>query len=136
VRSVKIADYMASWLVTFNPGDSVIHAMRTLLDNRISGAPVVDNDNRLVGVLSETDLLEVVMQDSYYDQSAGIVADFMKAPVETVEADSDIYSLAERFRKSHRRRFPVLQNGELVGQISRRDVLRAAIDMVEHRSKG
>jgi CBS domain-containing protein len=84
-------------------------------------------------VLTETDLLEVVIQDSYYDQPVGIVADFMKAPAETVDADGDIYTLAARFRTSHRRRFPVVRHGRLVGQISRRDVLRAAMDFVEHR---
>ena len=135
MRSVKVADYMAKWLVTLKPNDSVFDAMRTFLNNRISGAPVVDAAGRLVGILSETDLLDVVMQDSYYGESGGVVADFMKSPVETVELDGDIYSLAERFKTSHRRRFPVLQDGELVGQISRRDVLRAAVDMVEHRAQ-
>lgn len=135
MRSVKIADYMAKWLFTLKPNDSVFDAMRTFLDNRISGAPVVDEAGHLVGMLSETDLLGVVIQDSYYDQSGGVVADYMKSPVETVESNGDIYSLAERFSHSHRRRFPVLQDGELVGQISRRDVLRAALDMVEHRAQ-
>jgi CBS domain-containing protein len=85
-------------------------------------------------VLSETDLLDVVVQDSYYDEPMGIVADYMKAPVETVDADLDIYALAQRFRSSHRRRFPVVRDGKLVGQISRRDVLRAAMDLVERRA--
>lgn len=131
MKSVKVADYMARKLVTFTPDTNVVEAMGVLLDKRISGAPVVDADGALVGILSEADVMEVVIQDSYYNESAGIVADYMKSDVETVDPDTDIYSLAERFRQQHRRRYPVVKNGKLVGQISRRDVLRAAWDFMK-----
>ena len=126
MRSVKVADYMTRKLITFNPDTNVVQAMRSLLDHRISGAPVVNDAGELVGVLSEVDLLSVIIQDSYYDESLGIVGDYMKTPVDTVSPDIDIYELAQRFLREHRRRFPVVQDGKLVGQISRRDVLRAA----------
>lgn len=131
MKSVKVADYMARKLVTFTPETNVVEAMGVLLDKRISGAPVVDADGTLVGILSEVDVMEVVIQDSYYNESAGIVADYMRTEVETVEPECDIYSLAERFRQQHRRRYPVVKNGKLVGQISRRDVLRAAQDFMK-----
>lgn len=134
MKSVKVADYMARNLVTFEPGTSVVEALSTLLDKRISGAPVIDSDGTLVGMLSEVDLIQVFIQDSYYDENAGIVGDYMHAPVETVTPDMDIYSLAEQFRKARRRRYPVVKNGKLVGQISRRDVLRAARDLMSKRS--
>jgi CBS domain-containing protein len=130
MKSVKVSDYMARRLVTFHQHDNVVQAMGVLLDKKISGAPVVDDDGNLVGVLSEVDLIVIVMQDSYYDETGGIVADYMKSPVDTVDADMDIYVVAERFHKEHRRRFPVVKNGKLVGQISRRDVLRAAEDFL------
>jgi CBS domain-containing protein len=102
-------------------------AMSMLLKQGISGAPVVAEDGGLVGVLSEVDLMEVVVQDSYYNENVGIVADFMQVAVEHVDPDMDILKLAQRFVRNHRRRYPVLQDGVLVGQISRRDVLRAAM---------
>lgn len=71
--------------------------------------------------------MEVVVQDSYYNENVGIVADFMKVAVEHVEPDMDILNLAQRFVRNHRRRYPVLQDGVLVGKISRRDALRAAM---------
>ena len=134
MKSVKVSDYMAQRLVTFRPETSVVEALSELLDKRISGAPVVDGDGTLVGMLSEVDLIQVFIQDSYYDENAGIVGDCMHAPVETVAPDMDIYSLAEQFRKARRRRYPVVKNGKLVGQISRRDVLRAARDLMSKRS--
>ena len=97
------------------PNDSVVQAMATLLDKGISGAPVIDEDGSLIGILSEVDLIQVVVQDSYYDDPAGIVADFMQTQVEYVGPDMDIFSLAQQFIGDHRRRYPVLENGQLVG---------------------
>jgi predicted transcriptional regulator len=136
MKSVKVRDYMASRLVTIHQNDNVVMAMSVLLDKKISGAPVVDDEGNLVGVLSEVDLMAVVVQDSYYDESVGIVRDYMKHPVDSVSPDMDIYALAERFAKEHRRRYPVIQNGKLVGQISRRDVLRAAQDFLMNPDRG
>jgi CBS domain-containing protein len=92
---------------------------------------VVDEDGALVGILSEVDLIQVVVQDSYYDDPLEIVADFMQTHVECVDPDMDIFSLAQQFLGHHRRRYPVLENDRLVGQISRRDVLRAALDLFQ-----
>ncbi len=131
MRSVKVADYMSRKLVTFRPETSVLEAMGALLDHKISGAPVVDAEGNLVGILSEVDVMAIVIQDSYYNESAGIVADYMQSRVDTVEPECDIYTLAERFHQEHRRRYPVVKNGKLVGQISRRDVLRAARDFMK-----
>ena len=130
MRSVKVKDYMAKQLVTLKADISAIEAMRLFLQEGISGAPVVGGKGDLIGVLSEADLMQVVIQDSYYDENAGIVADFMKFPVDTVDANEDIYSVAERFIREGRRRYPVLENGQLIGQISRRDILRAVEDFL------
>ena len=100
MKSVKVSDYMARQLVTLRADTSVVEALGLLLDKRISGAPVVDDDGTLIGMLSEVDLMQVFIQDSYYDENAGIVGDYMHAPVETVTPDMDIYSLAEQFRKA------------------------------------
>jgi CBS domain-containing protein len=133
MKSVKVADYMSQKLVTFHPQTNVIEALAVILDNHITGAPVVDDGGRLVGILSEVDLMAVVIQDSYYDEGMGIIADYMRTQVDVVDADTDIYSLAERFLREHRRRYPVVRDGKLVGQISRRDVLQAFRDFLARR---
>jgi len=125
MRSVKISDYMARKLVCFRAETNVYEAMQELLDNRISGAPVVNEAGELVGIISEVDLMQVITRGSYYDDMGGIVGDYMHFPVDTVPMDLDIYSLAEKFIHEGRRRFPVLNQGKLVGQISRRNVLEA-----------
>jgi len=124
-----IDDYMTRALVTLSPGDDIHVAMQMLVDNRISGAPVLDANERLVGILTKKDCLKVVFQSSYHQDWGGRVEDFMCTPVETLEAGMNIISAAEYFSKSSYRRFPVLCEGRLVGQISRHDILRALVEL-------
>jgi CBS domain-containing protein len=121
--------YMSSDLVTFTPEMDLHHAIRLLLKNRISGAPVVDGQGRLVGILTKKDCLEVAFSASYHQELGGHVAEFMSTEVRTVDAKSDIVEVAELFLNSRFRRFPVMRNGRLVGVISRHDVLRALDDL-------
>ena len=123
--SRTVADVMATGLVTFAPDMNIHEAIQTLLDKRISGAPVVDETGHLVGVLSKKDCLKIVFSSRYHDDWGGPVRDYMSAPVETLDADLDIVSAAQTFLDSHFRRFPVLRDGRLVGQISRYDILKA-----------
>ncbi len=133
MKSVKVKDYMTARLRlhTFTAKTNVVEAMEDLLKHRISGAPVIDEAGNMVGILSEVDLMQVVVQDSYYDESVGIVEDYMRTEVDVIDPDMDIYTLAEKFVREHRRRYPVVSNGKLVGQISRRDVLRATEDFLK-----
>ena len=124
-----VADYMTTEVVTLGPDLEIIRAMRILLENNVSGAPVVDRDGRLVGVLSNRDCMRVAFAASYHQDWGGTVAEYMSAPVETIEAATDVVAVSQRFVDSRYRRFPVLRNGRLVGQISRQDILRALVDM-------
>lgn len=125
LKSIKVSDYMAASLVTFKPDMEMRLAISQLVEKRISGAPVVDDHGNLVGVLSEQDCMKVALSAGYYDDYAGQVKDYMSAKVTTIDADTSILALAQLFIDSPFRRYPVMQNNRLVGQISRRDVLRA-----------
>ena len=133
MKSLKVKEYMATRLVKLKAKTNVVEAMDQLLKAKISGAPVVDDDDNLIGVLSEVDLMQVIVQDSYYDEGIGIVGDYMRTEVDTVSPELDIYTVAEMFISQRRRRYPVIsESGRLVGQISRRDVLRAAEAFLHH----
>tara|TARA_R110001592_G_scaffold4318_14_gene24367 strand:+ start:240 stop:656 length:417 start_codon:yes stop_codon:yes gene_type:complete len=125
LKIVKVHEYMTADLVCFTPDTDLAKAIDTLLQHRISGAPVVDERKRLVGILSEGDCLKGTLTGSYFEEASIKVRDVMTRLVETIDLDADIISVAERFVQSGRRRFPVLDDGRLVGQISRRDILRA-----------
>lgn len=120
----KIADYMTTELIVLRPDMEINGAMAILLDKRISGAPVIDAKGQIIGVLSKKDCLRAALNSNYYQEWGGSVADYMTTDVETLEADMELVEAAERFLASHFRRFPVLHNGRLAGQISRVDVLR------------
>ena len=124
-----VRDYMATDLTVLSPEQAVTQAMRIMLDRGISGAPVVDSHGNLVGLLTHRDCLSVAYQASYHGELAGKVSEFMTTAVDTVSAEMPLVEVIERFYQSSHRRFPVLQGNQLVGQISRRDVLRAVLEL-------
>jgi len=132
IQSCLVKDYMARTLVTFKPDTDVLDAVHVLVTKRIAGAPVVDDEGNLLGMLSELDCMKVALDAGYHGNWGGPVSDFMSKGVKTVDAEMSIVDLAQEFVSSSFRRFPVMQGTRLVGQISRRDVLRA----LEYLAKG
>jgi CBS domain-containing protein len=129
LKSCLVRDYMAGHLVTFKPEMDVLDAIHELVQRRIAGAPVIDDKGDLVGMLSELDCMKVALNAGYYGDWGGPVADYMTPNVESVDAEMNIVDLAQKFLESGFRRFPVLRNNRLVGQISRRDALRALSEL-------
>ena len=125
LKSCLVKDYMAKTLVTFKPDTDVLDAVHVLVSKRIAGAPVVDDEGNLLGMLSELDCLRVALQAGYHSQVGGPVREYMSTGVETVDAEMSIVVLAQRFVDTSFRRYPVMERNRLIGQISRRDVLRA-----------
>ena len=124
-KSCLVKDYMAKTLVTFKPDTDVLDAVHELVNKRIAGAPVVDDAGNLIGMLSELDCMKVALQAGYHGHWGGPVSDFMSDGVQTVDGEMNIVDLAQEFVETTYRRFPVMRNNRLIGQISRRDVLRA-----------
>lgn len=125
IKSCLVKDYMVRTVITFKPETPVLDAVHTLVENRIAGAPVVDHEGNLIGMLSELDCMKVALQAGYYGEYGGPVSDYMSHGVETVNLEMSIVDLAQKFIDTRFRRFPVTDKNRLVGQISRRDVLRA-----------
>jgi CBS domain-containing protein len=124
-KSCLVKDYMTRTLVTFTPEMDVLDAVHLLVQHRVAGAPVVDDHGSLIGMLSELDCMKVALNASYHGNWGGPVAEYMSGNPQTVDAEMSIVDLAQVFVDSGYRRFPVMQDNRLVGQISRRDVLRA-----------
>ena len=124
----KVSDFMDKTYTTFSPRTTIVEAIDTLIQKGLIGAMVINDDNELLGILSEQDCLKVIIQESYHDTPSGTVADYYHKSPMVISSDADVISVAEIFAKSSFRRLPVVDNGKVVGQITRRDLLRAFRD--------
>jgi CBS domain-containing protein len=127
LQSMVVRDAMSAASVTFTPETDVLDAIHALVEQRVSGAPVIDAQGNLVGVISERDCLRVTVMASYHGERAGPVREFMSRSVETVDADTSVLDVAQLFLTRPYRRYPVVSDNRLVGIISRRDVLRTLL---------
>lgn len=115
-------------LVTVSPDQPIYEVIDLLIAKRISGAPVLDANRKLVGIISERDCLKIIVDQAYHNQphSAPKVSDYMTREVKTLAPQSTVVDAATEFLNSAIRRMPVVENGVLIGQVSRIDILRAA----------
>lgn len=131
VPSMQVGDYMTRRLITFRPDQTMDQVIKILTTKRISGGPVVDEHHQLVGIISEGDCLKEVVRGKYTNtpKLSGHVEDHMTRDVQFIHPDMNIFELAHLFLRAKLRRFPVLKEGRLVGQISQQDVMRAVYDL-------
>ncbi|MDH5434824.1 MAG: CBS domain-containing protein [Gammaproteobacteria bacterium] len=125
LSSVTARDYMTSAMITLKPDVDIVEAAQTLLEYRLSGAPVLDDHNRLIGYLSEKDCMHTVLSAVYNQDYGDLVRDRMSTDLKTAHPTDNITDLAERFLKDGVRMYPVLEKDVLVGIISRQSVLNA-----------
>ncbi|WP_282162872.1 CBS domain-containing protein [Ulvibacterium marinum] len=126
---LKVSDYMTRKLITFRPEQSVEEVIDTLIKNRISGGPVVNEKDELVGIISEGDCIKHISESRYYNMplEKNKVEHSMVKGVKTIDGNMNIFDAAQKFLNEKRRRFPIVQDGKLVGQISQKDILKATI---------
>ena len=123
---------MTRRLVTVRPEMRAVEAARILLNHNISGAAVVDGEGKLLGLLSEYDCLRAVAAAEYdFDRHDVVVTveELMTTTLHTIPPEMDLFAIVHKFVNLRVRRFPVVEAGHLVGQVSRRDVLRAAYEL-------
>ena len=125
VQPKRVRDYMVVSILTLTPNTEIMRAIRLLVEEDLSGCPVVDEEGALAGFLTERDVIKVAIQAGYFDEIGGSVGDFMTREIHTVHPEDSLMDVAELFADSPFRRCPVIEAGRLVGLICRRDVLRA-----------
>ncbi len=125
--AITVADYMATKLITLSAHQTIQEAMDILLKHKISGAPVIDDEGTLIGVISEGDCLKEIVRGKYNNTPSlpALVSDYMATQIISISPDKNIFEAANTFLRLRFRRFPVIAEGKLVGQISQRDVMRA-----------
>nr|WP_321232813.1 CBS domain-containing protein [uncultured Psychroserpens sp.] len=131
VAAIKVSDFMTRDLITFKPEQTVEEVIQTLIKNKISGGPVVNSNNELIGIISEGDCLKQISESRYYNMpmEQHTVENRMAKNVETIDGNMNVFDAANKFLESKIRRFPIVENGKLVGQISQKDILIAALEL-------
>jgi predicted transcriptional regulator len=130
-KTASVVDYMTKNLITFKPNMEILVVIDTLLANRITGAPVLNDKKELVGLIDDKDCLRVLFDGAYHNLPVEnrTVSHYMSNVMKTVSPDTDIFEVADLFLKTIYKRLLVVDaQGKLLGQISRRDVLRAIHD--------
>ena len=112
---LRASELMTTSVMTLTADVLVENAARTLFENSISGMPVVDADGRLVGVVSEFDIIA---------KHGETVGDIMSTDVVSVGEDTDPETIARMLTEQRIRRIPVVREGRVVGIISRSDLVR------------
>jgi CBS domain-containing protein len=127
MSSIKILvrDYMKPVSLSFTIDTSVEEVVKALVKHKAVGGPVLDGDKKLVGFVTEKDLLKQMLNDSYYCEDHQVVSEIMRKNPLSVSPDENIMELAERMTNRMPKMYPVLEGEKLVGIITRSDVLKA-----------
>ncbi len=118
---VKAKAIMTTSVVAVTKDTDIYQAIQTMVANNVTGLPVLADDQTLVGVVTEKDVLSLLYN---IEDHPGKVEDFMTRDVVAFDQDNDLLDIAERLRANDFRRVPILENGKLVGIVSRKDVMR------------
>ncbi len=127
--SLLVRDYMKTSIQSFSPEENLNTVIETLLEKRISGGPVVNEKNELVGIISEGDCLKQISESRYYNmpEAEKKVGDYMTKQVKTIDGNTNIFDAIKLFLNEKKRRFPIVENGKLVGLVSQKDILKAVL---------
>ncbi|MCC6153459.1 MAG: CBS domain-containing protein [Candidatus Hydrogenedentes bacterium] len=117
-------DCMSTWFITLRPDMEIYEAIDLLENKRAAGAPVLDGEGNLLGILTEKDCLRVLSSGAYQSLSSGKVSDYMSEPKSMITTDMDLFTVAKQFLDTNFAVLPVMENGKPVGRISRQDMLR------------
>jgi len=121
MKTTKAADIMTKNVITVKKDMVLTDVIALLLRWHISALPVVDNEDKMVGIVSEIDLVNLT-----FDGNAGdtIVEEVMVTDIVSFSPNTELAELVQSFSKRHLRRVPIIDKGKVVGIVSRRDILR------------
>ena len=120
-----VRDFMDTVVPTVRPDMPILEAVDFLLSHHVTGAPVVNAEGTLLGMLTEKDCLRLLSTGVDGDLPTGTVKDFMTTKTDSVAPDMNVYFVAGLFLGANYRRFPVVEKGKLVGAITRFDILKS-----------
>lgn len=129
IQNILVKDYMSKNVITFHKSDCIYDVMRELLEKKISGAPVLNKSGKLVGIISESDIMKNIVESQYYNMPIAKtnISKYMTKSVDYITPDITIFEAASEFLKLKRKRFPVVVSDKIIGILSRIDIISASL---------
>lgn len=123
----SVRKYMTRNLITFLPSTPLKTVVDELLSKKITGAPVLNRQGEVIGIIDDKDCLKLIFDSLYHElpEQTATVESYMSTLMMFVDVKMDIMQAADIFLTTPYKRLLVMDNNQLVGQISRYDVLRA-----------
>lgn len=118
-----VSDFMSTTVLTIRRDVKMREAAIIVVENSVSGMPVVDEQNKLVGILSEKDILRYLKREREGKERKGLVTDFMSDAVWVLDPETDLLEAAGILVDTNFGRLPVVKDGTLIGQIGIRDCI-------------
>jgi CBS domain-containing protein len=138
IQIPSVADYMSKQLITFKPDTHILEVIDTLLEHNISGAPIMNEFDEVVGLIDDKDCLRYLFGECYHGRPVleDTVAHYTTNILKKISINTDLAEVACMLLSTPYKRFLVMDdNDKLVGLITRSDVLRA-IKSMQTRSIG
>jgi len=131
IQKILVKDYMSKDVITFKKSDSIFEAKRVMVEKKISGAPIVNKSGKLIGIISESDLMKQIVDSKYYNMpmTKTTISKYMTKNVDYISPNETIFDAAEKFLSLKRKRFPVMEAKKILGIISRVDIISAALSI-------
>lgn len=134
LKTPLVTQYMVpvEKLITFRRDSPISEVIDALLNNKITGAPVLNERGGIVGLIDDKDCLKMLVSGAYYNHPVGndTVGNYMSDVMKSISTNTDIVAVANTFLTTPYKRLLILdKTGKLAGQISRHDVLRAIQDV-------
>ncbi|WFB35068.1 CBS domain-containing protein [Kiritimatiellota bacterium B12222] len=126
-----VESFMTTKVVTLSPDLNIYEAILKMMKLDVSGAPVTE-EGVLLGMLSEKDCMGIFASAAYSSLPGGTVAEYMVPHPETIGMKADLFTVAGILMHRSYRRLPVVDEGKLMGVVSRTDVLRASAELWKH----
>ncbi|NRA19884.1 MAG: CBS domain-containing protein [Oceanospirillaceae bacterium] len=131
MKNITVKDIMSTDFAKVSTDMPVVEASMELIKKEVLGGPVVDNNNQLLGWISEQECLQVITKVVYHNERVATVNDIMQVDVLTVAEDQSVLSLAEKMNSAQPKNYPVVDHSnKVIGVITRRRVLESMLGLI------
>ncbi len=127
----KVREYMVENFETISENQTILEATEMLLRLNLTGAPVVDKHGGMIGFLSEKDCLKFVLDSKYYNHAPSTVTHYMSTQVMSISPNDSLTSVVELFLRNNFQIYPVVEEGRVIGTVSRQKILKSISDLDE-----